>query len=614
MNLQKAIIHLFLILLITTTLSCGGGDGDPKDPTTPPKPLPTEYAAIRQLEADAETQTFDLLNGGMEIKDALTEVVNWAKTQPIVADSGLYEDEKTAWIEFTGGQGTAISIINETDRSDQYFTSLSFEKSYYDKREISNRVMQDFIIADEPKYAFIILAGAFCDPEYPPLSLMNLNYGYTGAKRYESNKPTVLDFYNLNQYSFIFIQTHGNKDILITGEEVPSIELQELLSTQEWIDRDLIHSIVISQDPTGTQDCGTFYALKPSFFTKAYKDRNFEDGSIIILDACMSHPNFTNAFLSVGATSVLGWESESSRFSELDAIFQKVCPQDPKADTLSLAEAVQQWNSDMALWDRFSEKNFLPDGTQDLWLLTDDPSANPIPIIDEVTTEGAGDNTRVIIKGNFGTLKSGQIGFLVNEATDWNQAIYVQILGESWTSTEASMPIPGNLSYGKYQVRIRANGILSNVKEFTFTPPNPIEMTVGPYHLTFSNAYAGWIVDTDDFAIFFMEQPGVAYPFASIEFMGNASALTTGVPLYPYGIAGYVNQDILHTMFNNDDEYPCEVIFSLYELKPLGRVSGTLTGSVRADFDADDEWELYPISCTFENILVFTQQSYPPQP
>jgi len=127
---------------------------------------------------------------------------------------------------------------------------------------------------------------------------------------------------------------------------------------------------------------------------------------------------------------------------------------------------------------------------------------------------------------------------------------------------------------------------------------------VGPYHPTFSLPLAGYLVSEDMLGLFFTQGAGVAYPFISITFEG-ASAIRAGQAVLTDGVVVAINDQV---DFIGDADHPCKVVFSRFELRTGGHMSGTIMGQVRGDPDGNGIWELYPIYGAFENVPVFVQQ------
>lgn len=448
------------------------------DLTSPDDVSPSDYSQIRQLEADAGTMLLDFLNLGVPVEQALAQVAAWSAGQGVVESAVVASEGTYLCLTFRSGQGTILAV--ETDgQTAQSLASAGAQCA----------------MADWPPPILTATAGAqgeslvasnksallYCfrrDLYTPDLCERLLNYGYgwpynAGEKPYFApDKPSVSDFAQIGQYSFVQITTHSyswdNKNdpspplpfALCTEETAPSPPSLEWpsLAVREWKSGRVLHELLIV--PGLYSYTGNWYY---AVTTKFIKQHPLTFPSIIVLQTCYGYPEFTNAFRDAGATTVLGWATEGDRkYAEsLIPLFEAVCPTDPETQPKTLKEA----------WETSEAKN-----VWGLELVSGDPGATPIPILDtaeiDSKTEANARSDTLVLKGRFGADNVGRAAFIPlpedgsvdpKMPASWQTPGLLDPVVGQWTKEEASFDVSWAPS-GNAAVRVWANGILSNVK------------------------------------------------------------------------------------------------------------------------------------------------------
>jgi len=609
------------LLIFFVLLGCGGPGG----PTAPPlKPLPTDYPEIRQLETQASDMAINLMDAGNAISVVMTEIADWAKSQDLIQNASVDSDQLGVTIQFKSGQYSGISVVYEMDDGSQgqcYNPSPDIGKQEAVLTPAFERTIQantsTFTLADNPRFACYVCFG-----DHPYLYGSLREHGYVGDRLYDPAAPSVEDFAKLDDFSIVFINTHtaNGGQRLITGEKVPeSDENIQDETTQFWIDgKPVFHQYLIvneydAQNHTiHEKHLGYYYAITTNFINTqfSYPTRQFKPGSIIILNSCHTADYFAQAFRDVNATTVLSWTSIAwiKPLTWLNQLFDAVCPSDPAIEPIPLFDAWKDSEArkdheykypdcDLVIWGK--------DGKEDLICDTAEPSANPIPILKAAGAEKTATGVDLVLTGTFGTNNQSIIQVLLDPLTDWSQKIDLQTSLNHMNEFRAS--IPGNMNYGKYQIRVKANGILSNVIEQVLSPPGHINVTIGSTLLTFQTAYAFWVPEMDYFTLFLEQQPGnqSVFPWATLVVDVNASSLSVGNPA-PVDIAiGTGTATGWMAYYDDDGNSLCNITFTRLELAAYGKVSGSFSGPV---ITMPEPYPIvtYPISGTFTDVMVFT--------
>jgi hypothetical protein len=545
---------------------CGGGGG-----SNPNLPLPPDYEAIRASESGGAEILATLLGEGKSNEEALAAVAEWVQAQAAVQLCIHHADQQCVWIRFHSGPAAVIGILEEeTERPSQAAPPVA-------------PVTTDFVVPADGKGMWIDPFGF--DEGVPETEIFRGHlkpYGYT----WKELNGDVIDFARIPEYSIVHINTHsakwsqdGQTPILLTGEVIPDVEQEGAFATQQWLKGIVVH--VHACDEQG-RNCIRRYAITTEFATNF---PNYKQGQILILQACYSCPEFTNAFRQAGVTTVLGFDSkihfEYARYMLWKA-FRDTCPLDPQGAPVTLQEAGK------------------PDDMCEEYA---DPPSSPIPILSTAECSVEGNRSYLDLTGHFGTRgsDSGQVLVLYEDQDDWDAAGVVPV--DSWSDSAVRASIPNNIPYGEYRIRVRVHGIMSNVKKLVLEPPPPSGWVVGPYTPTFPLAYAYLDTQNDALYLWFGQEVGTTFPFAEIACDEPASYLQVGLPTFTGGVAVAIDADPDH-WFCGDAYAPCELVFTRLELTPYGRVSGLISGELWADLDGNGEWEPYDFSGSFEDVMV----------
>ena len=127
--------------------------------------------------------------------------------------------------------------------------------------------------------------------------------------------------------------------------------------------------------------------------------------------------------------------------------------------------------------------------------------------------------------------------------------------------------------------------------------------TVGSASFEFNLVGATVYSGNGHLSILFQNTGNNGYPHAKVS-AGPSSAIVAGTPVVLDHYLDIVLSTDSETIFANDPNVPCEIKFNTLDRVLAGKVSGTITGSLKADLDHDTKLETYPLSATFLGTFV----------
>lgn len=303
--MSKFRFYLPLCLLLASLsfclIGCGGGGGGGS--TIQPFDA-VAYQQMTAASAQAASMYASLVNQANGT--AAQQTVDWAKTQPDIVYAEASSDGNALWLEFDTGVVQVITQLPKITPESGSQQPLTYRQT----RDVAS-------ISGNAKA--LDLNAAWADwPEGDNQDFMAMmssrGYDVDGLNGEQVN---VQAFSNLNEYSVVYIDTHGPPledvphigPVFVTREEVTA-DRDNAQYANDLRNKDLIQAVVLKPQPDGTViPYHGYYAITANFIANHTRG-NFPQNSFVFAKCCSSMASLlmAQAFKSHGLGAYAGWD------------------------------------------------------------------------------------------------------------------------------------------------------------------------------------------------------------------------------------------------------------------------------------------------------------------
>lgn len=466
--------YICMVLIVLTLLmvaGCGGGGGGGGSSVQPFDTV--AYQQMTATSSQAASTYASLVNQGDGT--AAQQTVDWARTQPNIVYAEASSDGNAVWLEFDTGVVQVITQLPEITPEVDSQQSLTY------------RPTRDVASISGNKKALDLNAAW---PDWPEgdnqdfMSMMSAR-GYE-VEDLKAEQVDVQAFSHLNEYSVVYIDTHGPQledvprigPVFVTREEVTA-DRDNAQYANDLRNKDMIQAVVLKPQPDGTVlPYHGYYAITANFISNHIRG-SFPQNSFVFAKSCssMASPLMAQAFKSHGLGAYAGWDgpvwipgspNTASRVFDLltAANHYPMSGSYPSADgkrlPMNLGNAVAA----------VKQEKFGTLGTVGANLLLAYGDSNaltfaPEPHLDRFTVDGSA----VTLYGQFGTDR----GKVIISEKEQNVL--------SWSSSEIKIRLPSDVGQGQTYVQT-PQGLKSN--ELHISGPLSV-FASGPYEVWASN-------------------------------------------------------------------------------------------------------------------------------